>query len=204
MPNVNIQDYDDLVSNVAKYIKRTDLAVMIPVFIQFAEDYFDKCEELFNVVPRRRSFQVTPTQTVFPGPTDMKAPIQAYMGGQLIDFFPISWDSSYANGNIPQIGRGYQILGNNISLSVPQLGQVFQLDYYQILEGLSETNESNWLLEDSPLIYLSGVLHEAFSYTRDAEKAQYWMAKRDSQIATYSDDEKRSQYPAGPLTIRAG
>jgi hypothetical protein len=204
MANINIQNYDDLVTNVAKYIKRQDLAVMIPVFIQFAEDYFDKCEELYNVPPRRTTFQTTPTQNVFPGPTDMKAPIQAYMGGELIDFFPMGWDSQYANGNIPQIGKGYQILGNNISLSVPQLGQVFWLDYYQILEGLSETNESNWLLEDSPLIYLSGVLYEAFSYMRDAEKAQYWQAKRDAQLATYSNDEKRSQYPAGPLTIRAG
>ncbi len=204
MANVNIQTYDDLVSNVVKYIKRQDLAVMIPVFIQFAEDYFDKCEELKDVVPRRTSFQVTPTQNVFPGPTDLKSPIQAYMGGVLIDYFPMGWDSQYAFGNIPQIGNGYQILGNNISLSVPQLGQIFWLDYYQILEGLSETNESNWLLEDSPLIYLSGVLHEAFSYMRDAEKAQYWQAKRDTQLATYSNDEKRSQYPAGPLTIRAG
>lgn len=201
MADVNIQSYDDLTTSVAKYIKRQDLTAMIPDFIQFAEDYLDK---RVYVNARRASYIVTPTAAVFPKPSDMKKPIKAYMGGQPLDFFPTGWESQYAGGTVPQIANGYQIIGNKISLSVRQLGQIFQLDYYTILEGLSSTNESNWLLEDTPLTYLSAVLHEAFSYMRDMEKAAYWMQKRDAAMQLYIDDDVFGRYPDGDLTIRAG
>lgn len=201
MANPNIQNYDDLVAAVAKFIKRQDLAAMIPIFIQFAEDFFDR---KIYVNARRAQFKLTPTSAVFPAPTDMNQPIIAYYGGRQLDYFPLGWDSQYAGGTVPMIGFGYQIIGNNISLSVPQLSSIFQLDYYQKLEGLSSTNESNWLLEDTPSTYLAGVLHEAFSYMRDEEKAAYWMQKRNAQMQVYIDDDVSSRYPAGPLTIRAG
>lgn len=196
-----ITSYSDLTAAVTKYIKRQDLAAMIPDFIQFAEDYFDK---KIYVNARRAQYTFSPTKNVFAAPSDMKQPIQAYYGGRLLDFYPTGWESAYAGGNANIIANGYQFIGNNISLSVAQLGQLFELDYYQTLEGLSATNPSNWLLEDSPTTYLAGVLFEAFAYMRDLEKSQYWMAKRDDAIQLYIDDDTSSRHPAGQLTIRAG
>lgn len=203
MANPNIQNYDDLVSAVAKFIKRQDLTTMIPIFVQMAEEYFDNYDDLIEVNARRAQFVYTPSDAVFPAPSDMRQSIQAYMFGRPLDFFPIGYASQYAGGNVPIIANGWQIIGDTISLSVPQLG-VFYLDYYKALEGLSDTNESNWLLEDSPTAYLSGTLHEAFSYMRDIEKASYWLQKRDAAIQTYVDNDKSSRFPAGQLTIRAG
>jgi hypothetical protein len=203
MANPNIQNYDDLVAAVAKFIKRQDLSSMIPIFLQMAEEYFNNYDPLVSVTARRASFKYTPNQAVFPGPTDMQQPIQAYMAGILLDFYPTGFNSSYAGANYPQIANGYQIMGNTITVSVAQLG-LFQLDYYQKLESLSETNESNWLLEDSPTTYLAGVLHEAFSYMRDIEKASYWLQKRDAALQTYVDNDVSSRYPSGALTMRAG
>lgn len=203
MANPNIQTYDDLTAAVAKYIKRQDLTAMIPDFIQFAEEYFDNFNDLVAVNARRAQFVITPNSAVFPAPSDMQQPIQAYMFGRVLDFFPIGYESQYAGGDVPKIANGWQIIGNNISLSVPQIS-TFYLDYYQKLEGLSDSNKSNWLLEDSPTAYLSGVLHEAFSYMRDMEKASYWLQKRDFAISTYVQNDISSRYPAGQLTIRAG
>jgi hypothetical protein len=203
MPNATIQNYDDLVAAVAKIIKRQDLSSMIPIFVQMAEEYFNNYDSLQNVTARRATYKYSTNQAIFPGPTDMVQPIQAYMSGVLLDFYPSGFNSSYAGANYPQIANGYQILGKNIVVSVSQLG-LFQLDYYQQLEPLSETNESNWLLEDSPVTYLAGVCHEAFSYMRDFEKAQYWLAKRDSAIDTYVTSDISSRFPSGALTIRAG
>lgn len=201
MANPNIQVYDDLVAAIGKYLKRQDLAAMIPDFIQFIEEEFNYT---VWVNARRAQYIFTPGDAVFPAPSDMEKPIQAYFGGRLLDYFPIGWESQYASGSVPQIGNGYQIIGNNISLSVPQLGQIFQLDYYQTLEGLSESNESNWLLEDSPTSYLAGALFHAFSYTRDADKAAYWLQMKDTAIQRYIDQDKANRYPEAQLTIRAG
>lgn len=204
MANANIQAYTDLTAAIAKYLKRQDLTAMIPDFVQFAEEYFNNQPDLAQVTARRQRFTVTPSAAVFPAPSDMLQPIQAYMAGRPLDFFPIGWESQYAGGNVPQIANGYQIIGNHISLSVPQLGQIFQLDYYQVLQGLSSTNTSNWFLEDSPTAYLAGSLYEGFSYARDFEKAEYWKQRRDDAIAMYVAQDVSSRYPSGQLTIRAG
>lgn len=198
---MSVENYDGLVADVAKFLKRQDLTALIPDFVLFAESYFDK--KIYTNA-RRASYIISPTQNVFPSPTDMKQPIQAYYQGRLLDYFPIGFESSYGGGNGNVLGNGYQFIGNFISLSVPTLGQQFRLDYYQTLEGLSSSNESNWLLEDAPDIYLAGVLHEGFSYVRDLEKAAYWLQKRDAAIEIYIDDDVSSRHPAGPLTIRAG
>jgi len=177
------------------------LGAIIPDFVMFAESHFDKN---IYVNARRTSLVMTPTQNVFPAPSDMKRPIQAYYIGRILDFFPLGFESSYAGGNGNFLGHGWQLMGNIISLSVPQLGNQFQLDYYVILEGLSSTNESNWLLEDAPEIYLSGVLYEAFSYVRDEERATYWQQKRDAAMQSYINDDEAKRSPAAQLTIRAG
>lgn len=201
---LNIQDYDDLVARVAKWLKRQDLSTSIPDFIQLAEEYFDNNNDLVAVNARRTRFVTTPTDAVFPLPSDCQQPIQAYYDGQVLDFFPLGWESQYAGGTIPKIARGYQIIGNNISLSVAQLSSVFQLDYYRTLEGLSTTNESNWLLEDCAGAYLAGTLYEGFGYVRDFEKAEYWKNKRDEALANYIQNDISSRYPAAQMTIRAG
>ena len=203
MANTTILSYDDLLFYVAKFIKRQDLTAMIPIFIQMAEEYFNNYDDLVEVTARRTNYLYTPTTPVFPGPTDIQQPIQAYMAGLLLDFYPTGFNSSYAGANCPAIAHGYQIMGSTITVSVAQLG-LFRLDYYQKLEPLSATNESNWLLEDSPTTYLAGVLHEAFSYMRDLDKAGYWLQKRDAALQTYVDNDVSSRYPSGALTIRAG
>lgn len=196
-----IANYNDLLGRVAKYLKRQDLTAMIPDFVMFAEAHFDKN---VYVNARRSSFITRPTANVFQSPSDMKQPIQAYYLGRLLDFFPQGFESAYAGGDGNVISNGYQIMGDYITLSVLQLGQPFQLDYYTTLEPLSTTNESNWMLEDCPDGYLAGTLHEAFSYIRDTQNALYWLQKRDASVQEYIDDDVTSRRPAGPLTMRAG
>jgi len=197
-----IDSYNTLVSNVAAYLKRQDLSqVQIPNCIMMAEDFLEK--KLYPNA-RRSTLNLTPTGPIFQAPSDMKKPIQAYYNGQPLDFFPIEWGSQYAGGQIPFIAHGYQIIGNTISLSVPQLGLPFQLDYYTELEPLSPMNQSNWLLEDAPSIYLAAVLKEGFKYIRDYQSAAIWETERDNMMQSYIDDYMNNRYPEAQLTIRAG
>lgn len=198
---MGIASYDDLTENMAFWLKRQDLTALIPTFIELAEEYFDKT---VYVIARRATYRATPTQSVFPVPSDCKQPILAYWGGKELDYYPLGFNSHYAQNPSSPIQHGYQIIGNNVSLSVPQLGAVFQLDYFTTLEPLSPSNESNWLLEDAPSIYLYGALYQGATYMRDDVRMATWMQMRDAAIAAYMSDDDTSKRPAGPLTIRAG
>lgn len=195
-----IESFDDLVTNMAFYMKRQDLSSLIPNFIQLAESTFDKT---VYVKARRVSYIFTPLQAVNPLPSDWKRVIQVWVLGQQLDFFPSDWDSAYAGGTIPQISNGYQIVDNNLVLSVRQLA-LTQLDYYQTLEGLSTANESNWLLEAAPDVYLWGALSQAAIYMRDNTLLGTWSSLASAAMQQFVDDDTLSQRPESTLTIRAG
>lgn len=182
-----------------RWLKRADLADLMPDFIMLAEQHFGR--KIFTRA-RRATFKITPTNLVVKLPTDWERVIQIYYGGHPLDPAPTNVESAYAGGFAHQIAAGYQIIGDALSLSVPQLGQVLQLDYYTVIEPLSETNESNWLLEDGPDVYLFGALHEAAVYVRDDARATLWMQKRDIAIDELVMSDEQSQTPDQPLRMR--
>ncbi|MCA8339884.1 hypothetical protein LGM81_29625, partial [Burkholderia multivorans] len=72
-----------------------------------------------------------------------------------------------------------------------------------VIEPLSETNESNWLLEDAPDIYLFGALHEAAVYVRDDARATVWMQKRDLAIDELTAEDDAAKAADQPLVMRS-
>jgi hypothetical protein len=194
-----IADYSDLQIKVQQFLKRNDLSALIPDFIAIAENHFDR-----NIYTRARrsSFSITPSTTQVSLPSDWGRVIRAYYNGKTLEYFPNDFESGYANGEATRIGYGYQIEGDTLSLSTPQLGQVLRVDYYTIIEPLSDTNPSNWLLEDAADIYLYGTLHEAAVYVRDDARMALWMQKRDAAIQELIDDDKLSRVPEQPLQMR--
>lgn len=197
---MGILSYSDLQTRMGQYLKRQDLNALLPDFIAQAEEWFDR-----NVYSksRRSSYLFTPGQSVFPMPSDCKQPIKVWYDGLPLDFYPTGFSSGYANGK-QGFWNGYQIEGDSIIISVAQLGQKFQLDYYMTLEPLSDTNESNWLLEDSQTLYLFGALTQAAIYVRDQVKLTEWMGLRDQILEDINDDDDRAQRPTDTLVIRAG
>lgn len=199
-----IESYGDLQTRMTAYLKRADLAPLFPDFIMLAEEEFDR--EIFTRA-RRSSYIFTPTATVNQLPSDWKRIAQVWYNGAEIDFISTQNDSTYANGQYPEYWNGYQIIGNNIAFSPPtgNLGQKMQIDYYPVLEPLSDSNVSNWLLEDSPSTYLYGALTQAAIYVRDSGNAQIWSQLRDNAIQGMIDDDETAKRPTdGALTITAG
>lgn len=194
-----IADYDDLQTTMQRFMKRNDLASLIPDFISIAENHFDR-----NIYTRQRlsSFSITTSGSQIGLPSDWGRVKRAYYNGKTLDYFPGDFESGYANGENTRIGYGYQILGDTLSLSVPQFGQVLRIDYYTVIEPLSDTNPSNWLLEDAPDVYLYGALHEAAVYMRDDTRMTLWLQKRDAAIQDLIDDDNLAKVPEQPLVMR--
>lgn len=196
---MGILSYADLLAALPKYMKRNDLGAMLPIFLQVQEEYFNT--EIFTRA-RRDSISLTPLSSQIALPNDWYRIIRVYWNGTPMNFFPNEFESGYAAGEATRIGYGYQIEGDTLSVSTPDLGAILRLDYYTTLEPLSTTNTSNWLLEDSPSVYLYGVLHEAASYIRDQTQLAYWLQKRDAAIQALQDDDSMSRYPESPLVMR--
>jgi hypothetical protein len=203
---MSIDSYDDLQDKMAKYLKRADLSALLPDFISLAEEYLN--DNVFTRA-RRSSFVITPYGYNVPLPSGWERVIDVWYDGRKLSFYSSEVDSEYVSGS-NAIGsntamvNGYQIIGNMLTFTPAQnqLGLKLQVDYYETLEPLSESNTSNWLLEDSSMAYLFASLYEAALYVRDDARAQLWQNKRDEVIASLVTKDERAKYPAGGLAMR--
>lgn len=182
-----------------RWLKRADLADLIPDFIMLAEKHFDR---KIHTRARRATFRITPTKFTVNLPADWGRVIEVAYGGVPLDQTTTRTESAYAGGQPDRLMGKYQIKGDTLIFGAPQLGCVLSIDYYTVIEPLSETNESNWLLEDGPDVYLFGALHEAAVYIRDDARATLWMQKRDIAISDLTDDDEAAKTAEQPLRMR--
>jgi hypothetical protein len=158
---------------VATYLQRANLTAQIPLFIQLAE------VRLRNVI-RTLPQQVQLPYTLVPGqgshvialPSDYGAMIRVtYNNIPMTYITPDQLQLEKANDYLYE----YTIIGTNLLLQTYVDGSSsLTMYYYQELEGLSDSNESNWLLEDYPNLYLYATLLEATPYLIDDERIEVW------------------------------
>jgi hypothetical protein len=55
-----------------------------------------------------------------------------------------------------------------------------ELTYYSLYPPLSESNDSNWLLQVAPELYLCGMMYYASMFVRDEEQVGYWRERYEA------------------------
>lgn len=173
MASLSFESYDDLQVAIATYLQRSNLSAQIPLFIQLAEV---RLGNLIKTLPQQVSlpYQIVPAMGTnrINLPSDFGALIRATYGN-----FPLAYISP-EQLNIDKTRdrtNEFTIIGNNFFLQTYVDGSsTLTLYYYQQLQGLSDNNESNWLLEDYPNIYLYACLLEASPYIIDDERLPVW------------------------------
>jgi hypothetical protein len=102
----------------------------------------------------------------------------------------------------------FAISGNNLHVQpTPDATYGATLFYYQEIPTLSDTNASNWLLEDAPDIYEYGSLMECTTYLRDDQRLQVWTQLYNEGIRLLNGDDSTARFtgvlqqPALPVQV---
>jgi hypothetical protein len=64
---------------------------------------------------------------------------------------------------------------------------------------LSDSNTTNWLLDDHPDLYLFGSLARAEAYLKDDERVAFWKSAEDEALSEVIREANQKRMPAGPL-----
>jgi hypothetical protein len=65
----------------------------------------------------------------------------------------------------------------------------YEVNYWQLLQLLDDTNQTNWLTEYSPNALLHGTLVEAFNYLKNPEQAALWQQAYDRDMSGLSGED---------------
>jgi len=198
-----IPDLTTLKSQIALWLDRTDLESQIPVFIQMAESEFNR-ELRAPQMERTVTFSVSDEDT--PLPSDYLAMRAIYREASpdtpLSGISPTALKQQF--DGTTGIPRAYCLVAGGIRVApVPAEEELLTMDYFAVIDPLSNVAPSNWLLERHPDAYLYGTLYYAEAYLDNAVRAGQWRGMLDNVIARINRATRSDRFGAGPLIPNA-
>ena len=190
--------YSELKTAIADFLHRSDLTATIPQFIERAEAALFR--EL-NIKDLRVSVTGTTTGQYATLPTDFGEVVRV-----TCNYLGTEYDLDYGSQPIDYTmtaPKYYALENNKLRLFGTSTGQAYTLFYTPKIEALSDTNTTNWLLENAQDLYLYASSLEAARYSRDSELEQKLMmlvAPLIDSIKRYA--ERKGQPTSGSLQIR--
>ena len=210
-----ITTYAELQTALGDWLNRADLDQKIPDFIRLAESTLNDVLRSADMVTQSTSIPITSGRATLPADaleivyaqvaSSEDEPLEQITPQQLT----MLRRTRTRNAANP---RFYAIVGRDIVVTPTPASGSLDLDYYQRLPVLSDSNTTNWLLTDSPHIYLyTSLLHATPFLMDDARYAvftntvsQQVMAAVRSQQTLALDDMKMAGFSlSAPTDVAA-
>jgi hypothetical protein len=189
--------YASLVTDISSYLERTDTATIekIPTFIMLAE-------------------QVIATEIQFLG--NLTVVTSTMNVGEPIIVKPARWRKTVSINLIdnsqrqPVFLRKYEYLRNYwpnatqrdtpvyycdydythwLVAPTPDLAYNYEVLYYERVQPLDVTNQTNWFTQYAPQAMLYGSLLQAMPFLKNDERMPMWQAQYDRVIATLKTED---------------
>ncbi|NKX40955.1 hypothetical protein HGG71_05660 [Rhodobacteraceae bacterium R_SAG2] len=172
---MTLSNYAELQTAIADFLNREDLAGSIPTFIRLAEAQMER--ELDHWKMERRS-EVLVDDRYTALPCNFRNPIRLYITGANKALEPITQsqmqDKRYSNADVTGKPRFYCITAGEVELFPTPSSEALEMYYVANLPKLSDTNTSNWLLDEAPDAYLYGALLQSAPYLQDDQRIAVW------------------------------
>ena len=193
-----VMTYDSLVDDISTYLERTDAATLakIPTFIMLAE-------------------QVIASQIKFLG--NLTVQTSAMVASQNIVDKPARWHKTVSM-NVTVAGQRYPVLlrkyeylreywPDPAETSVPKFycdydythwlvaptpasAHNFEVLYYERIQPLDSSNQTNWFTIYAPQALLYGTLLQAMPFLKNDERTPLWQAQYDQIMQTLMAEDK--------------
>jgi len=200
-----IQSYAELKSSIADWLLRDDLTDVIPDFIHNAESELQRDHRVRDFLTT--TFSVDSEEETLPsnflkleslshdGPTYF-GPVETT---DLSGLTRINEEESGAAGAPSHCA----ILGRSTIKFAPPPDETYDLvmGYWQTISHLSDSVQSNWLLDDAPDIYLYASLVESAPYLKEDERVAIWEHELEKRLEKLDMDTDKTRF-SGTITMR--
>jgi hypothetical protein len=197
MTTASVMTYDSLVENIQSYLERTDTATLekIPLFIMLAEQIIaSQIKFLGNLTVN--------TSTMVPNVGILDKPARWHK--------TVSMNVTVAGERQPVLLRKYEYLreywpdGTQTGVPAyygdydythwlvaptPALAYSFEVLYYERIQPLDSTNQTNWFTIYAPQALLYGSLLQAMPFLKNDERMPMWQANYDQIMHTLKQED---------------
>lgn len=197
MPTAAVMTYDSLVNDISTYLERTDTATLekIPTFIMLAEQVIASEIKFLGNLTVQQSTMVA-TQPVIDKPARWhktvsmnvvvdgeRQPVLLRKYEYLREYWPDATQTS-----VPKFYCDYDYT-HWLVAPTPSQNYNFEVIYYERIQPLDSSNQTNWFTIYAPQALLYGTLLQAMPFLKNDERMNMWQAQYDKIINTLKTED---------------
>jgi hypothetical protein len=197
MTTAAVMTYDSLVSDISSYLERTDAATLakIPTFIMLAEQVIaSQIKFLGNLTPMTST--MTASQPIIDKPArwhktvsmnvtvgGVKQPVLLRKYEYLREYWPDPTQT-----DVPLYYGDYDYT-HWLVAPTPDDDYAFEVLYYERIQPLDSSNQTNWFTIYAPQALLYGSLLQAMPFLKNDERIPMWQAQYDLIMQTLKQED---------------
>ena len=197
MATASVMTYDSLVENIQSYLERTDTATLdkIPLFIMLAEQIIaSQIKFLGNLTVSTST--MTATQAVIDKPArwhktvSMNVVVAGSRTPVLLrkyEYLREYWPDATETG-VPAYYGDYDYT-HWLVVPTPAADYTFEVLYYERIQPLDSSNQTNWFTIYAPQALLYGALLQSMPFLKNDERMPMWQANYDQIMQTLKQED---------------
>jgi hypothetical protein len=197
--------FSELKASIADTLDRTDLTATIPDFITKAEAALNRELRHFKMIDRD---DATLDTRFLQLPSDFQETVRlGITSGTTHRLELVSLDAMLRQRELGSNASGrprqYAHIGTEIEVyPTPDSAYTVQLAYYAKIPPLSDSNTTNFVLQDAPDVYLYGALIHSAPYLKDDARLQVWGGLYASALASFQSSSDNTRNAGTGLRMR--
>jgi len=202
---MSLATYSGLKTSIASYLNRDDLTTQIPDFITLTENKLNRDLKVrVNLI--RSTTTTTANQDFYNLPSNMieLRNVTYTNTGNNYALSYMSPESLSREYGTYQSGfpRAYSTIGLYMKLApIPEAAYSVDVNYYQKLTPLSDSNQTNDILDSFPNLYLYGSCREGAIFLNDQGQFERFTLLYNEAIAEVMNSEESAKYSGTVLTM---
>lgn len=187
MTTAAVMTYDSLVADISSYLERTDQATLekIPTFIMLAEQVIAaEIKFLGNLTPMTSTLVANQAVIDKPARWHKTVSMNVTVGGvrqpvflRKYEYLREYWPDPTETG-APRYYADYDYTHWLIA-PTPDVAYNFEVLYYERIQPLDSSNQTNWFTIYAPQALLYGSLLQAMPFLKNDERIPMWQAQYD-------------------------
>jgi len=197
MTTASVMTYDSLVENIQSYLERSDTATLekIPLFIMLAEQVIASQIKFLGNLTVNTSAMVANQATVDkPARWHKTVSMNVTVDGERIpvllrkyEYLREYWPDPTATGT-PKFYADYDYT-HWLVAPTPASAYNFEVLYYERVQPLDSSNQTNWFTIYAPQALLYGSLLQAMPFLKNDERMGMWQQQYDLIINTLKAED---------------
>ena len=192
MPAAEVMTYDSLVDDVSTYLERTDEATLekIPTFIMLAEQILaTEIKFLGNLTVAESTMTTSDPVIQKPARWRKTVSLNVTVAGQKYPVFLRKYEylreywPDATQTEVPKFYCDYDY-DHWLVAPTPADDYAYEVLYYERVQPLDSSNQTNWFTQNAPQALLYGTLLQAMPFLKNDERIPMWQAQYTQVVQT--------------------